>query len=506
MQYDLGRTLTVAPNEADHETTQRVSDPYGRSDHRLNENITPGSNPDDLLENEQDTDWGFNRKMLKNTFKEFITYYRISAEDTLTLDYKKQLQSNLYAGKQYIEVDWEHASSFSPDLGTFLREHAMESILLFEEVLREIAEDENYFPTAFTVSHDIQLQIVWDTNITRLREIGIESISHLVCVPGLVAKVGKTKLRCVRAILQCQSCKSAVSLPVSKDLELPKRCISNVNPLPGTPTCRPSPYTLLSQSCEYEDRQIIKLQELPSEVPTGEMPRCVNVVVDRCLTDRVAPGNRVVVVAVNVVSEGRKRAPRSAVGLRSQYLRCVGLMPLSQGFETFDPGMQHGLLESPRELTLASKPNAEFLFRPLKKTVRLPIWRPEEERQFEELAKRPSLYEDIASSIDPAVYGAIKIKKAIACLLFGGTRKRTSDRSILRGDMNVLLMGDPSTAKSQLLKYVEKVAPIGLYTSGKGGSAAGLTAAVVRSVGGEWWLEAGSLVLADGGVVCIDIF
>ena len=138
--------------------------------------------------------------------------------------------------------------------------------------------------------------------------------------------------------------------------------------------------------------------------------------------------------------------------------------------------------------------------------LRLPIWQPREEKIFEALAKRPHLYEDIAASIDPAVFGALDIKKAIACLLFGGTRKRIKDGSILRGDMNVLLMGDPSTAKSQLLKYVEKVAPVGLYTSGKGGSAAGLTAAVVRGEGGEWWLEAGSLVLADGGVVCIDEF
>ncbi len=99
------------------------------------------------------------------------------------------------------------------------------------------------------------------------------------------------------------------------------------------------------------------------------------------------------------------------------------------------------------------------------------------------------------------------IKKAIACLLFGGSRKILPDGMRLRGDVNVLLLGDPGTAKSQLLKFVERVAPICVYTSGKGSSAAGLTASVIRDPGSrEFYLEGGAMVLADGGVVCIDEF
>lgn len=107
----------------------------------------------------------------------------------------------------------------------------------------------------------------------------------------------------------------------------------------------------------------------------------------------------------------------------------------------------------------------------------------------------------------PSIYGSTDIKKTISCLLFSGSRKRLPDGLTRRGDINVLLLGDPGTAKSQLLKFVEKVAPIGVYTSGKGSSAAGLTASVIRDpTSRNFIMEGGAMVLADGGVVCIDEF
>ncbi|CAG7821872.1 unnamed protein product, partial [Allacma fusca] len=132
---------------------------------------------------------------------------------------------------------------------------------------------------------------------------------------------------------------------------------------------------------------------------------------------------------------------------------------------------------------------------------------PAEEEQFRKLAAKPDCCDIIARSIAPSIFGAHDIKKAIACLLFAGSRKRLPDGLTRRGDINVLLLGDPGTAKSQLLKFVEKVAPIGIYTSGKGSSAAGLTASVNRDpVTRNFVMEGGAMVLADGGVVCIDEF
>ena len=131
----------------------------------------------------------------------------------------------------------------------------------------------------------------------------------------------------------------------------------------------------------------------------------------------------------------------------------------------------------------------------------------EEIQEFEEMSRLPDLYERFAKCIAPSIFGNANIKKAIACLLMGGSKKILPDGMKLRGDINVLLLGDPGTAKSQLLKFVEKVSPIAIYTSGKGSSAAGLTASVQRDTQTrEFYLEGGAMVLADGGVVCIDEF
>merc|ERR1712217_590242 len=135
---------------------------------------------------------------------------------------------------------------------------------------------------------------------------------------------------------------------------------------------------------------------------------------------------------------------------------------------------------------------------------------PEEEEHGEALAKEPDVREKIFKSIAPSIRASEKdvvdeVKKAVACLLFGGSRKQLKDGTRMRGDINILLLGDPGTAKSQFLKFSEKAAPIAVYTSGKGSSAAGLTAAIVQDRNG-FTLEGGAMVLADGGIVCIDEF
>jgi DNA replication licensing factor MCM5 len=130
-----------------------------------------------------------------------------------------------------------------------------------------------------------------------------------------------------------------------------------------------------------------------------------------------------------------------------------------------------------------------------------------EKISFHQLASMPNIYDILSKSIAPSIYGLDDIKKAILCLLFGGSRKILPDGTIRRGDINVMLLGDPGTAKSQLLKFVEKVSPVGVFTSGKGSSAVGLTASVIKDPHSRnFILEGGAMVIADGGTVCIDEF
>jgi DNA replication licensing factor MCM5 len=224
----------------------------------------------------------------------------------------------------------------------------------------------------------------------------------------------------------------------------------------------------------------LKLQEAPEVVPTGEMPRNILLIIDRYLVDRITPGTRV--SALGIVSLFNQAAGNGssgngggkkglASGVRTPYLRVLGLQIDMDG--------------SGRSMT---------------------TFTPQEEEEMQRLARDPDIYGKLARSIAPQISGeyTVDLKKAIACLLMGGARKILPDGVRLRGDINILLMGDPSTAKSQFLKFVEKVAPIGVYTSGKGSSAAGLTASVIKDARGEFFLEGGAMVLADGGVICID--
>jgi DNA replication licensing factor MCM5 len=204
--------------------------------------------------------------------------------------------------------------------------------------------------------------------------------------------------------------------------------------------------------------------------------------VDRELTDKVTPGNRVKIIgilSIQSMSQGGVGASGQAnKGVNKSYIRVCGIQS-----ETNQSGM------------------------PSTAGFALPTITQEDEEKIVKLSRDPEVYEKISRSIASAIYGHPDIKRAVACLLFGGSPKKLKDGMKLRGDINVLLLGDPSVAKSQFLKFVERVAPIAVYTSGKGTSAAGLTAAVMKDAAtGEFQLEGGAMVLADGGVVCIDEF
>jgi DNA replication licensing factor MCM5 len=436
--------------------------------------------------------------------KDFITQFRIHH----AFLYMDMLRKNLSAGLHYVELQMSHLQQFSGVLFGAVQHNPTRALPLMEHAVWELAQERKLFP-AYSRETTIQVQLFWAVPPTALRNLAQATVAQLVCVSGIVVKSSSTHARCVRAAIQCTSCRSKAYISGGRSIDLPPQCMENGGRGGGnggdgmggggsggtSGKCRPNPYVLLPMECEYEDQQIIKLQELPEDVPTGELPRHLTVVVDRYLVDRISPGSRVQLVGVVSVQEKRggfentrgAGKGRAAAGLRAQYLRCVGLM-----------------FRSTQDASCAVvSVNQNFSSRVRSRSTM--TWQPEEEASFKAFAKKGNVFAKLSASIDPAIFGLEDQKKAIVCLLFGGTRKR-SGSNFLRGDMNVLFIGDPSTAKSQLLKFVEKVAPIGIYTSGKGSSAAGLTASVISNGNGDFVLEAGSMVLADGGVVCIDEF
>ncbi|XP_064112307.1 DNA replication licensing factor mcm5-like [Macrobrachium nipponense] len=280
-------------------------------------------------------------------------------------------------------------------------------------------------------------------------------------------------------MVQCRSCQATISnIQVKPGLEgyqLPRKCNTEQA---GRPKCPLDPFFIVPDKCACVDYQVLKLQEVPENLPQGEMPRHLQLYIDRALCDRVVPGNRVTVLGIYSIKKIGKPKQRNirdkvTVGIRAPYLRVVGIQIDQEG---------HGYSSG---VSITSS----------------------EEEEFRRLAQSENVYERIARSIAPSIFGSEDIKKSVASLLFGGSRKRLPDGLTRRGDINVLLLGDPGTAKSQLLKFVERVAPIAVYTSGKGSSAAGLTASVMRDPATRnFVMEGGAMVLADGGVVCIDEF
>lgn len=351
-------------------------------------------------------------------------------------------------------------------------------VVQFEEALKKCST-KILFPQA--KNDEIpphQLLLHSDAENTPIRNLDSLTISRLVRVPGIVIGASVMSSKATALYIQCRNCQHSQHIPVLggfTGVSLPRQCSRARMPNETIDKCPLDPYFVIHEKSQFVDQQIIKLQEAPDQVPVGELPRHVLISADRYLTNRVVPGSRCTVTGIFSIyqSKGSKNSSTGgAVAIRTPYLRAAGIKT---------------------DLDQTAKGAS--------------IFSEEEEQEFLELSRRDDLYNVLTDCVAPSIYGNRDIKKAILCLLMGGSKKILPDGMKLRGDINVLLLGDPGTAKSQLLKFVEKAAPISIYTSGKGSSAAGLTASVQRDASTrEFYLEGGAMVLADGGVVCIDEF
>jgi replicative DNA helicase Mcm len=306
----------------------------------------------------------------------------------------------------------------------------------------------------------IDVRIVRLLEAAPLRKLGSEHIGKLIMVEGVVVRSSPVRPMVMQGAFKCKRCGTVMPIAqVGLFLKAPFACSS--------PDCgSKGPFDFVQEESTFIDSQDLRLQERPEDLPPGQLPRTLNIkLVGSEIVDLARPGDHVSTVGIT-----RAVAPT---------LPGVGKL------RTFTLHIDANSIE-----VLGKEPETS-----------LPT--PEEEEKILELAGDPWIHRKIVNSIAPSIYGYDHVKEAIMYILFGGVAKTLPDISI-RGEMNALLVGDPGTAKSQLLQYVARIAPRGLYTSGRGTTAAGLTAAVIREKGGGMSLEAGALVLADKGIACID--
>ncbi|KAL3273145.1 hypothetical protein HHI36_014599 [Cryptolaemus montrouzieri] len=413
----------------------------------------------------------------KKKFKEFLREFHT---ENFNYKYRDTLKRRYNLGQYFLEINIEDLGSYDETLADKLTKQPSEFLPLLEEAAKEVADELTApRPKGEEEVQDVQIMLSSEANASSLRDMKSDAVSHLVKIPGIIVSASGIRAKATKITIQCRSCHNVIpNLAVRPGLEgyiMPRKCNTEQA---GRPKCPQDPYFVMPDKCKCVDFQTLKLQELPDGIPQGEIPRHVSLYCDRYLCDKVVPGNKVTVLGVfsirKVTRPSRQDGKDKALtGVRAAYMRVVGIQLSSDGVGA----------------SACSTITAE------------------DEDLLRRLAASPNIYERLANSIAPSIYGCTDIKKAIACLLFGGSRKRLPDGLTRRGDINILLLGDPGTAKSQLLKFVENVSPIGVYTSGKGSSAAGLTAAVMRDPATRnFVMEGGAMVLADGGVVCIDEF
>ncbi|OWK03634.1 MCM5, partial [Cervus elaphus hippelaphus] len=442
----------------------------------------PGVFYSDSFGGDNAADEGQARKsQLQRRFKEFLRQYRVGTDRTgFTFKYRDELKRHYNLGEYWIEVEMEDLASFDEELADYLYKQPAEHLQLLEEAAKEVADEVTRpRPAGDEVLQDIQVMLKSEASPSSIRSLKSDTMSHLVKIPGIVIAASGVRAKATRISIQCRSCRSTLTniamRPGLEGYALPRKCNTDQA---GRPKCPLDPYFIMPDKCKCVDFQTLKLQELPDAVPHGEMPRHMQLYCDRYLCDKVVPGNRVTIMGIYSIKKfgltSNRGRDRVGVGIRSAYIRVLGIQALG-----WEGGPSH-------TCTPSARPGRTFAG----------AVTPQEEEEFRRLAALPIVYELISKSIAPSIFGGTDMKKAIACLLFGGSRKSSGGPWTYWGQsLGAVLGPDPPVAFPQV------------YTSGKGSSAAGLTASVMRDPSSRnFIMEGGAMVLADGGVVCIDEF
>ncbi len=395
---------------------------------------------------------------VRERFYEFLRSFR----DRSGYKYQERIKQMIAMGQRSLIVDFNDLYVFDTQLARTFIEQPDHALRQASEALREAVAQES--PEYAEQAPRLKVRLRGLPRPTPLRKIRSDHIGKLVMIEGILVRATKPKEKIVKArFLHCtdEGCHEFDWPPEGEIRE------ETLEKPPVCPVCgrKSGQLQLLPEKSVFVDWQKVVIQERPEEVPSGQLPRSIEVVLEDELVDSARPGDRVVVVGVVRV---RPDSPSKKRLVYDVYIE-ANHVEVSQ------------------------------------KVLEEVVITREDEEKIRALARDPWVRKKIIASIAPAIYGLWEIKEAIALALFGGVPKVLPDGMRIRGDIHVLIVGDPGTAKSQLLQYAARIAPRGIYTTGKGATAAGLTAAVIRDkTTGEYYLEAGALVLADGGVAAID--
>lgn len=394
-------------------------------------------------------------------FEDFL--WNFKDPKTKGYKYRERITHMALMNQRSLLIDFSDLALYSRDLARFTEQKPREAFealsFSIKNLVYKVAPDyaesvEKFYP-----------RVTGLTKILRVRDLNSEHIGKLVSIDGIVTRVTRVEVKLVQGVFRHNSPECMMEFEYPEKGEMGERFI---RPPFCTRCGKTGRFDLVVEKSKFVDWQKIVVQEKPEETPPGQIPRSIEVILTGDLVDSTRPGDRVTVTGVLDVL------------VTSSAQKGVGKTVFSLYVDANHVEVQQKILEEV-EITR------------------------EDEEKIRELARDPWIRERIVASIAPSIYGHTNIKEAIALLLFGGVPKELPDGSRIRGDIHVLLVGDPGTAKSQLLQYTARIAPRGLYTSGKGSTAAGLTATVLRDkMTGEFYLEAGAMVLADGGVACID--
>jgi replicative DNA helicase Mcm len=387
----------------------------------------------------------------------FQDFFRSFAPDQVSSKYRKRLAHVAVTNGRSLIVDFEDLIVFDPVLARNVVERPEEYIGYASSAATSQMRVED--PEYAELVGRIFTRFRRLPERKPLRRIGAEDFGKMRLVDGIVVRAGQVRPTIVSGVFRCKKCLEIFRVEQSGEIMR--------GPGSQCPSCKQSSaFELLEAESRFKNTQEARIQERPEDLPPGQLPRYLELRLEEDIVDTARPGDRVALTAL-------VRAERQLVGEKGR-------------LRTFNLYLEANYVDV------------------VGKETEIVEITPEEEKGILEAAKDPWIHRKLIMSVAPSIYGYEDIKEAILYVLFAGVAKQLPDGMSIRGDTHTLLIGDPGTAKSQLLQYVSRIAPRGLYTSGRGSTAAGLTAAVLREKTGGMILEAGALVLADKGVACID--